>query len=191
MDCHVIFPSGAIDSLLKYYEDNPDCKNIVQGPMLYDNIKSYATHFKPIWNQHMYGVWDTDARSCQKGEPFEIPMMGLGVFSCETKNWLGFNKLFRGFGGEEGYIHEKFRRAGGKAICLPDFKWLHRFGRPDGVNYRLVLEDRIWNYFVVWLELTKDPEDPMIHDIYNHFKSSIPEGSIDNIFAQAKKTILQ
>ncbi len=191
MDCHVIFPSGAIDSLLKYYEDNPDCKNIVQGPMLYDNIKSYATHFKPIWNQHMYGVWDTDARSCQKGEPFEIPMMGLGVFSCETKNWLGFNKLFRGFGGEEGYIHEKFRRAGGKAICLPDFKWLHRFGRPDGVNYRLVLEDRIWNYFVGWLELTKDPEDPMIHDIYNHFKSSIPEGSIDNIFAQAKKTILQ
>ena len=27
--------------------------------------------------------------------------------------------------------------------------------------------------------------------IVNHFKSSIPEGSIDNIFAKAKQTILQ
>ena len=191
MDCHVLFPSGSIDSLLEYYKQNYDCKDLVQGPMLYDDIKSCATHFKPIWNHHMYGVWDKDTSSYQKGEPFEIPMMGLGVFSCETKNWLGFNEHFRGFGGEEGYIHEKFRNHGGRSMCVPEFKWLHRFGRPHGVNYRLVLEDRIWNYFVGWLELTKDPIHPMIQDIYNHFKSSIPKGSIDNIFAKAKQTILQ
>jgi hypothetical protein len=42
--------------------------------------------------------------------------------------------------------------AGGKAICLPQFKWMHRFGRPNGVPYKLALEDRVWNYFVGWLE---------------------------------------
>lgn len=112
------------------------------------------------------------------------------MFSCETKNWLGFNENFKGFGGEEGYIHEKFRKNGGKAICLPNFKWTHRFNRPDGVKYRLVLEDRIWNYFVGWLELTQDPNHQIMVDIKEHFKTSVPECSIDNIFEEAKKVSL-
>jgi hypothetical protein len=118
-------------------------------------------------------------------------MQGLGVFSCETKYWPGFNILFKGFGGEEGYIHEKFRKCGGKAICLPEFKWIHRFGRPTGVKYPLILEDRIWNYFVGWLEITQDPNHEMIHQIYEHFKDKIPPNSIDQILDIAKKTVLK
>jgi hypothetical protein len=34
----------------------------------------------------MFGVWHTDKEAVAKNEPFEIPMMGLGTFSCETKN---------------------------------------------------------------------------------------------------------
>jgi glycosyltransferase involved in cell wall biosynthesis len=190
MDCHVLFPCGSLESLLKYFEQNENCKNIVQGPLLYDDLKSHSTHFSPTWSSSMYGQWATDYESLDKGEPFEIPMQGLGVFACETKNWVGFNKFFKGFGGEEGYIHEKFRRFGGKAICLPQFKWVHRFARPNGVKYPLVLEDRIWNYFVGWLEITQDPNHEMIVGAYEHFKNKIPPGSIDNILEQAKQKIL-
>lgn len=190
MDCHVLFFNNAIDSLIEYYKRNPNCKNIVHGPLIYDGLNSPSTHFKPGWGSGMYGKWDTDYESLKKNEPFEIPMQGLGVFSCETKNWLGFNKYFKGFGAEEGYIHEKFRLAGGKAICLPNFKWLHRFPRPNGVSYPLILEDRIWNYFVGWLELYQDPEHEMIRGAYEHFKNMIPRGSIDNILNRAKEKIL-
>lgn len=189
LDCHVLFMPQAIDKLLDYYADNRNCKNIIQGPMFYDDLKSFSTHFKPTWGGDMYGQWETDHEGYNSNKPFEIPMMGLGSFSCETKNWLGFNEQFKGFGGEEGYIHEKFRQNGGKAICLPQFGWVHRFGRPNGVKYPLILEDRIWNYFIGWLELKRDPEHPMIQEIYENFKDRIPKGSIDNILSQARKTI--
>lgn len=191
IDCHVFLAPGAIDALLRYYMKNPDCKNIVQGPLIYDDLQNISTHFHPQWRGSMYGTWETDHEGLKTGQPFEIPMQGLGMFSCETKNWPGFNDLFKGFGGEEGYIHEKFRQLGGKAICLPQVKWMHRFGRPDGAKYPLILEDRIWNYFVGWLELTKDPENEVIKGAYEHFKDKIPAGSIDNILEQAKKTILK
>jgi hypothetical protein len=48
-----------------------------------------------------------------------IPAQGMGVFACRKNNWLGFNPKFRGFGGEEGYIHEKYRKNGKQVICLP------------------------------------------------------------------------
>lgn len=191
MDCHVLFAPNAIKSLLDYYNQNPECKNIIQGPMLYDDQKNYSTQFDPVWRGDMYGIWGTNTEACENGQPFEIPMMGLGAFSCETKYWPGFNRNFKGFGGEEGYIHEKFRRNGGKAMCLPSFRWMHRFGRPSGVKYPLVLEDRIWNYFVGWLEITRNPDDIMIYSIYNHFRNRIPTNRLNNILEEAKNLILR
>jgi hypothetical protein len=191
MDCHVFIESGGIDKLLEYYAANENCKDIIQGPLIYDDLQNYATEFAPEWRGDMYGTWHTNNQGHDSGLPFEIPMMGLGVFSCETKNWVGFNPHFKGFGGEEGYIHEKFRKNGGKAMCIPQLKWLHRFGRPSGVKYPLILEDRIWNYFVGWLELTKDPDHKMVRDAYDHFKDKIPSNSIDNILTLAIRQVLE
>lgn len=182
MDPHVLIEKDGIDNLLKYYDDETTHKNIVSGPLLYDDMKHISTHFNPVWRSHMYGVWATNNDAYKNPEPFEIPMQGLGCFSCKTENWLGFNEKFTGFGGEEGYIHEKFRQAGGKAICLPTFKWMHRFSRPNGVPYPLCLEDRVWNYFVGWLELYKDPNHEKVKSIYNHFKKELPNGRIDKIY---------
>jgi glycosyltransferase involved in cell wall biosynthesis len=190
MDCHVLIMGGGIEKLLEYYGQHEDCKDIVQGPLIYDDLVNYSTEFSPEWRGHMYGTWNANKKAYEDGLPFEIEMMGLGLFSCETKNWLGFNPAFKGFGAEEGYIHEKFRKSGGKAICIPQLKWLHRFNRPDGVKYPLILEDRIWNYFVGWLELTRDVNNSVILGAYEHFKNSIPSGSIDNILKLAIKHVL-
>lgn len=186
MDCHVLLASGAIDALMDYFKNNPDCKNLIQGPLLYDDLHNISTHFEPRWSGDMYGVWSTDLTSFKKGSPFEIPMQGMGLCAFEKAAWKGINQHFRGFGAEEGYIAEKFRSWGGKNICLPSLMWNHRFGRPNGVKFPLILEDRIWNYFTGWLEITKDPNHQMIKDIYSYFSNRIPEYSLNTLFNHAK-----
>lgn len=190
LDCHILLVPNAIDYLLNYYSNNPNCKDLVQGPLIYDDLMNYATEFDAKWSGDMYGVWHTNKEAYDKGEPFEIKMQGMGLCSFEKANWPGISPYFRGFGAEEGYIAEKFRRNGGRNICIPQLRWMHRFSRPNGVKYPLILEDRIWNYFVGWLEITKDPNHYMIVDTYNHFKSKIPEWSLNNLLEEAKKLVL-
>ena len=86
MDCHVMLMPGALGGLLDYYNKNPDCKDIVQGPLMYDGLEGCLTHFAPIWGEAMYGKWRCDKEGLASGEAFDIPMQG-SVFSCETKNW--------------------------------------------------------------------------------------------------------
>jgi glycosyltransferase involved in cell wall biosynthesis len=181
MDCHVLFAKNSIKRLKEFLAKKLQTKDIFQGPLLYDDQKSISTHFDPQWRGQMYGTWGTDQRG-YKDAPFEIPMQGLGMFCMRKEAWPKFNPLFRGFGGEEGYIHEKVRQRGGKAICLPWLKWVHRFGRPKGVPYRLTVEDRIINYLIGWHELgrTKD-------DIIQHFSESVPKVVIDKCMKEFEK----
>lgn len=185
LDCHILLEPAAINYLLYYYKKYENCKDLIQGPLWYDDLNHYSTHFNPEFRGHMYGTWATNHEKYNLGDPFEIPMQGMGMCSFEKSNWPGINKYFVGFGGEEGYIAEKFRKNGGKNICIPQLKWVHRFGRPNGVKYPLKLEDRIWNYFIGWLEIHKDPSHQMINDIYNHFKDALPKGSLDAILNRA------
>lgn len=187
IDCHVLLKPNSITALLEYYSKNPDCKDLIQGPLVYDDLKHYSTEFFPQWRDSMYGTWHTNKESFNEGKPFEIKLQGMGLCSFERNNWPGICPHFKGFGAEEGYISEKFRRNGGKNICLPQLGWVHRFGRPEGVKYPLILEDRIWNYFIGWLDITKDPEHEMIKSTYEHFKNKIPPGSIDNLLKKAKE----
>jgi len=187
LDSHVLFEQNAIKNLLNYYDKNPNTNNLIQGPLWYDDLNNISTHFDTIWRDIMYGIWATNKESYDSGEPFEIPMMGMGMFSCKTSKWPGINANFKGFGGEEGYIHEKFRQAGGRCICLPNLRWNHRFGRPNGVPYPNILEDRVWNYFVGWLELLKNPDDPFFQTIFDTFKNKIPEPVIKQLFEKAKQ----
>lgn len=185
MDSHVLLIQNALTKLLEYYEKNPNCKNLVQGPLIYDDLVNISTHFDPVWRGDMYGIWATNLEAFKKGEPFEIPMQGMGLMSFEKDAWVGINPRFTGFGAEEGYIAEKFRLHGGKNICIPQLGWMHRFNRPNGVAYPLALEDRIWNYFVGWYELYNDPQHKMIKETYEHFKDKIPFGRIDQIQQKA------
>lgn len=220
MDCHVLLAPDAITRLLEYYQANPDTKDILTGPLLYDNGRDISTHFDLYWRGEMWGVWSHAYESSDgeifclrdKGgqiaihrvsdgyplrtldipykerfgwlaqnnhkvlglddddEPFEIQAQGLGVFSCKKENWVGFNPNFRKFGGEEGYIHEKFRNAGGRAMCLPFLKWNHRFNRPDGVPYPLDKLSKMRNYIIGFKELDLD-----LGSVYQHF---VTEGGV-------------
>ncbi len=164
MDSHVLIAPGAIAQLLSYFDDHPACRDLLQGPLLYDNLQTISTHFKPEWNKGMYGVWACDNRGTDENDPpFDIPMQGLGLFACRKKSWPGFHPDFRGFGGEEGYIHEKIRQAGGRTLCLPFLRWLHRFERPDGIPYSVDWQDRIWNYMIGFKELGLDTDAVIQH----------------------------
>jgi hypothetical protein len=55
IDSHVLLAPGAIEKLLQYYEQNLDTKNLIQGPLLYDDFHTISTSFKPGWSSHMYG----------------------------------------------------------------------------------------------------------------------------------------
>lgn len=96
--------------------------------------------------------------------PFEIPGMGLGLFTCRRKAWPGFCPHFRQFGGEELYIHEKVRQRGGKNICLPWLQWSHRFGRVGGPKYPLSKYAKVRNYVLGFSEIGRPAAE-----IYHHF----------------------
>ena len=139
-----------------------------------------STHFDPVWRGEMWGIWATDPRGKDpEGDPFEIPMQGLGVFSCRKGAWPGFNPMFRGFGGEEGYIHEKFRRAGGRCLCLPWLRWTHRFSRPAGIEYPLTVEEKLRNYLIGHAELGLDPTP-----VLSHFSEILPEDHVVAVAAE-------
>tara|TARA_Y100001938_G_C8076614_1_gene426494 strand:+ start:129 stop:1289 length:1161 start_codon:yes stop_codon:yes gene_type:complete len=89
-------------------------------------------------------------------KPFEVFAQGLGCFFTRKNAWLGFNEHAEGFGGEECYIHEKYRMNDRKVIYLPFLRWLHRFDRPDGVSYPLTLGNKVRNYVLEFLELNMD-----------------------------------
>jgi glycosyltransferase involved in cell wall biosynthesis len=155
MDCHVMFVPGSLRKLLEYFEANPNTNDLLHGPLVYDDLKSLSTSWNTqSWSAGMLGKWHTDQKGIDANSPpFEIEAQGMGAFACRREAWPGFNKRFKGFGGEEVYIHGKFRQRGDRALCLPFLVWLHRFGRPMGAPYPNVWEDRVRNAMIGFNEL--------------------------------------
>ena len=183
IDCHILFEPDAISRLISFLGENKNSDDLYHGPMFYDQIQGHdpCSKMDPVWRGEMWGIWATDKRGNDKdNEPFEIEMHGCGVFLARTESWLGFNEGFRGFGGEEGYIHTKYRQDGRKVWCLPFLRWIHRFNRPRGVPYPLKVEDKIRNYLIGHKELGLP-----LDDIIEHFGETHPgidiQAMIDNL----------
>lgn len=176
MDCHVLLEAGSLKRLIDFYNSELDNGNLIQGPLVYDDLQGISTHFKEEWDCQMFGKWETDERgSNPDNEPFEIPMQGLGVFSCRKSAWLGFSKNFKGFGCEEFYIAEKFRRAGKKVLCVPFLRWNHRFARPDKIPYPTSVKDKYQNYISGFMELGLDLSPVREHFSEYHGKIELRE----------------
>jgi len=185
VDSHVLIAPGAVSKLIAYFEADPGMRDLLQGPLIYDDLQRTSTHMEPQWRAGMYGTWATDPRGADPSAPgFEIPMQGLGVFACRRAAWPGFNPQFRGFGAEEGYIHEKVRQRGGRTLCLPFLQWLHRFSRPSGPPYVNRWEDRIRNYVIGFTELGLDTAE-----MEAHFAEVLGAETAARIFSNIKQEL--
>jgi hypothetical protein len=182
MDCHVFFPPGSVKKLLDFIEANPDCPDLLQGPLLRDDLSDYSTHLEDRWHSCFWGQWGTDERAEDpNSEPFEIPMQGLGSFCCRRESWPGFNPRTKGFGGEEGSLHQIFRNRGDKTLCLPFLLWLHRFERPAGAPYSNRIEERVRNYLLLFSDCGLD-WDP----VYEHFSTKMDEDALKKVLEDVR-----
>lgn len=164
LDCHVLLAPGAVGKLLDYYAAHPDCPDLLTGPLLNDAGEVAATHQEPRWSAGAFGVWRVDDRGRDPlGDPFEIWQQGMGLFSCLKKSWVGFHPEFRGFGGCETYVMEKFRRQGGRVLCCPFLRWTHRFPRANPVPYVVSRADTLRNYLIGFHELNIDIKPALDH----------------------------
>ena len=86
----------------------------------------YSQHWRTLSESgYVPRCWSVD----RDPTAFEIPGMGLGAFAFWRESWPGFPAAMVGFGGGELHLAEAFRRRGGRAVCLPDARWWHRFAR--------------------------------------------------------------
>lgn len=177
MDAHVLLLPRSLERLLNYYEQNGAVSDLLQGPMVCDDLKSLCTHMDPVWRAEMFGIWGTDQELLSKQaerNPREIGMHGLGLFSCRKSCWLGFHPRFTGFGGEEGYIHQKYRNAGRTTRLLPFLKWVHRFPRTHPIQFPCTRYHKIRNYLIGWTEVGL-PVQPIL----DHFRPITPQDELD------------
>ena len=179
IDCHISIDFAGLTRLISFISTRQRTNDLYHGVLLLNDFVTRETHMEPIWRDKMFGAWGSDARRFGE-EAFEIPMHGLGLFLCRTEAWPGFNPLFRGFGGEEGYIHFKFRNRGDKTWCLPWLEWVHKFRNKRPTPYVNKLSDRIYNYFVGWHEVG-EPEQSII----DHFSKFMKLSAIQSIQQQA------
>ena len=184
LDSHVLLRPGALAHLRQWFDAHPDSRDLLQGPLLYDDLKVGPTHMEPTWGAGMYGQWGHDPRIDDPDcEPFEIAMQGLGVFACRREAWPGLNPRLRGFGGEEGYLQEKFRQRGDRVLCHPQLGWLHRFSRPAGASYPNIWTDRVRNYFIAWSEIGWD-----LAPVRSHFRELLgPDVDAEAVLEQARE----
>jgi hypothetical protein len=179
IDCHVLIQPGGVRALLDYFAAHPKTRDLVQGPLLSDNLTHCSTHQEPRWIKGIFGDWPASIPITDlPKEPIEIPFTLMALFACRRDAWVGFNPAFRGWGIEEWYAQEKFRRAGGKTVCLPALQYVHRFNRPNGIPYRHNWEERIRNYTIAFQELGHSTAD-----MDEHFRELLGKDNADLLLA--------
>jgi hypothetical protein len=57
MDCHVMCPTNTLLRLSAWFDQNPNCTDLLHGPMFYDDLDNYAVSFNDMFRGQMWGVW--------------------------------------------------------------------------------------------------------------------------------------
>lgn len=155
IDSHVKMLPGSISGLLDWIARNPDRDDLFHGPMIYDCLRTQSTEMLDAWRGGMWGIWADLPHDDEPGEEYTLFAHGLGLFGCRREAWTGFHPEFREFGGEECYIHEKFRSLGRRCIGLRFLRWWHRFWQPEssGKKYRRTSWGMARNYILGHQEL--------------------------------------
>lgn len=128
-----------------------------------------------LWSEGMWGQWGTDPR-VQAHAAFQIGSMGMGCFAVTGETWQGFHPDMRGFGGEEGYMQAKYRKAGKRVWCVSGFRWWHRFAKAEGSPHVVRQHDKYRNYLLGFREVGLDETA-----LKRHFRLWLTEDECRNI----------
>lgn len=114
---------GSLQALDRFFACHPDSNALVHG-LTMSGKRVIATHSDPFWRRNSWGSRaNKPSPRLGEGLPFVIPMQESGVFSCRRSAWPGMPSGWRGYGGEDGFLQERFRREGAQVVCLPGLQW--------------------------------------------------------------------
>ena len=204
VDAHVLLTVGSVDAIVRYFENNPESRDLLTGTLQNAAGKVMATNQVLYESEHyeiprgaalrrgvvcrggQLGAWVTDPRGLDRdGAPYEIQMNGSWLLAMRKKAWPGFHPMMYGFGGNEPYLYEKVRKGGGRVLNHPGIRGTHNFSSAHGRGYQPLAEDKIRNYLVAALDLER-------MDLYEaaleHF-ATIHPSSIAQAVASAEKVM--
>ncbi|MGW2663641.1 putative sugar O-methyltransferase [Nocardia tengchongensis] len=146
---------GALSALCAFLAAEPDCPDLLQGPMIGPDGTS-TVQLAPIWRDGRFGI--AEPGTIEPGSITEVGMHDLGVFACRTDTWPGVNTRLHGAARLEGYLHKKVRAAGHRTLCLPFLGWTTPRDRAEKPT-AAVLRDRL----VQWTETGMEIEPVIEH----------------------------
>ena len=175
---------GSVARLLAYYREHPETQDVLHGPLMRGK-RLVATHHTPSWRLTSWGTPARDHRGNDiDGDPFVIPMQERGVMSCRRATWPGMPPGWRGLGAEAGYLQERFRRRGGRALCLPGLRW-ERLERPQSTRPRTPLAERqLRNHFAGAVDLGFDTQY-----IAHRMRDFVRKGQADQLRLQSLRAL--
>ena len=147
IDCHVLLVPGAVEALIAAARADAVGRDMWVGPLRSEAGNIIATELSPELRGDFFGTWLVDSRY-PVSETREVHAHGSALSFMRKADWPKFSQHFRGFAGEEVYIHDKVRLHGGKVLYQPWLGWCHRFPRFGAVPYSLTLNDKLRNYLI-------------------------------------------
>lgn len=184
VDCHVLLNPEFISNVMRYFVANPESRDLLTGPVVYNNLEACSSRMNPRWNGHDFGTWGDDPEELKKGLPFEIPMQGMGCFAMRREAFGAIHPGFTGFGAEEWYMAEKVRQWGGRVMCHPYLRWVHRFAWPVR-TFPLTMEAKVMNYYRGWLELYGSLTHPRVVEMTAHWETQMPPEKLTRLIERA------
>ena len=197
LDSHVILTDDSVRKLYDWIRrpKNRFSRDLHYGVNLADDHRQYFSNLQIfnddqtalIGDDGVFGQWRTDPRAAPgMKQPFDVEGGGGWCFFARRDAFLniGFHPLMRGFGGEEGFLAERFRRAGQKVLCTPFVRGIHRYARLPGDQYFVSIEEKLRNHTIGWHDLGRD-----LHELRNIWISKpldkrIPDSEVDRVIGQ-------
>lgn len=156
VDCHVQLGVGVLAQLVNWCK-RTDSDDLFHGVLYAENWKDITwTHWLPAWGDNAMLGKQAGLKPEELREKDGLPIWGagLGLFLVMREKWLGFHPTFEAFGGEEGYIHEKYRKAGRQVRLLTWLAWWHEFrDQSEPIKYPTHWGSRCWNYLQSYAEV--------------------------------------
>ncbi|GIW89572.1 MAG: hypothetical protein KatS3mg109_0004 [Pirellulaceae bacterium] len=195
VDSHILLKPGSLTKTLAFLKSEAAQNDLYHGPAFHEMGYIYATHMNPAFRGQNWGTWgvmvDEDGHNVfneRWPEPIEIPAHGMGLFLTRRDTWLGFPVSFRNFGGEECYIHEKYRLHGRKCWCLPFLGWVHYYGHfvrgamsSNRVKYPLTTAAKFRNILVGFREIGLDESIPT-----EYYRAFMDPGEVDRVVREVE-----